>query len=121
MNSESQAILKMTGAFEGVDATTGQSEASVGSVTPPVNPFAITAEFLDDCLDKLRQEWKEDLKVHKSDTIRRLDGLNKRLDDVANLQITMQALLEYFVTLILAVLSGLVDILRILLVPSSTE
>ena len=114
MQSEAEAILEMSETLESANFTRDQSDAFIQSVALAMKTFAVTPEVLDDRLGKLRSEWKQDLKEHKNDSNQRFNNLDKRLDDIQELQRT---LLRYFLGFALAMFVGAMGILGALLFP----
>ena len=112
----------MSETLESANFTRDQSDAFIQSTALAMKTFAVTPDLLDDRLDSLRREWKQDLKESKDDTNRRfdeqkeqtnlrfnyvdkrLDNLDKRLDDIQELQ---RSMLRYFLTSTLVIVAGL--------------
>ena len=126
MQAEAETILTMSETLESANFTRDQSDAFIQSTALAMKTFAVTPALLDDRLSKLslelRREWKQDLKESKDDTNRRfdeqkeqtnlrfnyvdqrLDNLDKRLDDIQELQ---RSMLRYFLTSTLVIVAGL--------------
>ena len=128
MQSEAEAISQMSETLTGANFTRNQSDAFIGSMALAIKTFAVTPQVLDDRLDRLRQEWKHDFKVHKDELNRLLDGhrqdtnlriedhrndTNRRLDGIQELQ---RSLLRYFIGFTLVMLAGLMGALAAVLV-----
>ena len=113
----------MSETLESANFTRDQSDSFIQSTALAMKTFAVTPELLDDRLDTLRREWKQDLKESKDDTIRRLDeqkelsnlrfnnvdqrfdNLDKRLDGMQELQ---RSMLRYFLTSTFVIVAGLI-------------
>ena len=144
MQAEAETIQKTSETLESANFTRDQSDAFIQSMALAMKTFAVTPEFLDDRLGKLRREWKQDLKEHKEDSNRRFDGLDarlgghkndsnqrfnnldKRLDEIPKLRDSIdelknsmhefqRSLLQYFLGFTLVILAGLLGALGFLL------
>ena len=127
----------MSETLESANFTRDQSDAFIQSVALAMKTFAVTPRVLDDRLDKLHREWKQDLKEHKDDSNRRFDVLdarlgeykddtNRRLDEIPKLRDSIdelkhtthelqRSLLQYFPGFTLVILTGLLGALGFLL------
>lgn len=97
MQTEAETILKMSETLESAKFTRDQSDAFIQSMALAMKSFAVTPEVLDDRMEKLRREWKQDLVE-----------VNKRLDDLQDL---VRSLLRYFLNFTLAMLVGALGML----------
>lgn len=128
MQAELEAILKMSDTLESANFTGDQSDALMQSMALAMRTFAVTPEILDERLDNLRREWKQDLKGvnHRLDGIEtRLDGIETRLakqeksteglkKDIEQLKVSMnrleRSLLRYFLAFVFTTFTGLIGI-----------
>ncbi len=116
----------MSETLESANFTRDQSHAFIRSVALAMGTFAVTPELLDDRLNKLRGEWKRDLKEHKDDSNERFDNLDEQFaeqkktveelkDTVYELKDSMhdlkRSLLHYLLGFTLVILAGLMGTL----------
>ncbi len=105
----------MTETLESAQFTRDQSDAFIQSVALAMETFAVTPKVLDDRMDKLRGEWKQDMTDLKQETNHRFDGVDKRLDEIPKLREAIYELqrsqLRYFLGFTFVMFAGLMGIL----------